>query len=355
MLDGKFPGPYLADFGIMRDGAMTAQAKSRKVERDPAEPRPGPPRPTAAEHLLRTRLKLRHLNLIVALDDHRKLHRAAADLKLTQPAASKMLSEVERIVGVPLFERHARGIVPTVYGEALIRRTRTMLSELGQAGEEIAALSAGQGGTVAIGTVMAPAAEAGVEALRVVRRDMARLQVTVDVETSDVLVERLLASRLDFAIARIPAGIDPTPFDYREAGPEDACLLVRAGHPLAEKAVVTPADLDDQDWVLQPRGSLLRRSLETMLRSHGVPPPARVVNTGSILMAVVMAAKTDAIAPLAIPVAELFLSAGAFRILKLDHPLTVEPFGLITVRGRPLSPPARVMYAAVERHLFGAE
>ncbi|WP_207477035.1 LysR family transcriptional regulator [Arenibaculum pallidiluteum] len=313
-----------------------------------------PPRPAPAERLLRTRLKLRHLNLIVALDDHRKLQRAAEEMNLSQPAASKMLGEIEKIVGVPLFERLARGVEPTPYGEALIRRTRTMLSELGQAGEEIAALSAGQGGTVAIGTVMAPAVDAVVESVRAVRRRMPRLQVSVDIETSDVLVERLLASRLDFAIARIPAGLDPAPLEYREIGPEQACLMVRAEHPLAARSRVSAQDLADQEWVLQPRGSLLRRSLEAMLRRHGLPAPTRVLNTGSILMTLVMAAKTDAIAPLAIPVAELFLKAGAFRILQLDEPLSVEPFGLVTVRGRPLSPPAQVMYAAVEQHLLGA-
>ncbi|WP_246329572.1 LysR family transcriptional regulator [Chthonobacter rhizosphaerae] len=320
----------------------------------------GPPRGVQAtgrgihgERLLRTGLKLRHLNLLVALDDHRKLHRAAMALNLSQPAASKMLGEIEKIVGVPLFERLARGVEPTWYGEALIRRTRTVLAELGQAGEEIAALRAGEGGTVAIGSVMAPAVDAVVSAIQSVRRRLPQLQVSVDVETSDVLAERLLASRLDFAIARIPNGIDPEPFDYREVGPEEACLLVRADHPLAGKDVVSAADLHDREWVLQPRGSLLRRSIEVMMRRHGVPPPTRVVVTGSILMTLVMAGRTDAIAPLAIPVAEMFLSAGSFKILRLEERVTVEPFGLIKVKGRPLSPAAAVLYAAIEEEVFG--
>ncbi|WP_083656406.1 LysR family transcriptional regulator [Mongoliimonas terrestris] len=304
------------------------------------------------ERLLRTGLKLRHLNLLVALDDHRKLHRAAMALNLSQPAASKMLGEIEKIVGVPLFERLARGVEPTWYGEALIRRTRTVLAELGQAGEEIAALRAGEGGTVAVGSVMAPAVETVVSAIQAVRRRLPQLQVSVDVETSDVLAERLLASRLDFAIARIPNGIDPEPFDYREIGPEEACLLVRADHPLASKERVSAGDLHDQEWVLQPRGSLLRRSVEVMMRRHGVPPPTRVVVTGSILMTLVMAAKTDAIAPLAIPVAELFLSAGSFRLLRLEDPVAVEPYGLIKVKGRALSPAASVLYAAIEEEVF---
>ena len=343
-------------FGMAPDRSTSEEASglAEPIDASPPTRRPAARRTTPAERLLRTRLKLRHLNLLVALDDHRKLHRAAVELGLSQPAASKMLGEIETIVGVPLFERLPRGIEPTWYGEALIRRTRTMLSELAQAGEEIAALKAGEGGTVAIGTVMAPAVDAVLEALKTVRARMSRLQVHVDIETSDVLAERLLASRLDFAVARIPAGINPEPFEYRECRAEECCLMVRSDHPLAGKTMVTPADLYDREWVLQPRGSLLRRSLEAILRRHGVPPPDRVLNTGSILMTMVMAAKTDAIAPLAIPVADLFLTSGNFKILKFSEPITVEPFGLVRVKDRPLSPSAQVLYSAIEEELAGA-
>ncbi|WP_334173973.1 LysR substrate-binding domain-containing protein [Pseudoxanthobacter sp.] len=305
------------------------------------------------ERLLRAGLKLRHLQLLVALDDERKLQQAAAALNISQPAASKMLGDIETIVGMPLFVRLARGIEPNIYGEALIRRARAMLAELNQAGEEIAALRAGEGGSVAVGAVMAPAVEALVEAIESVRARLPRVEISAQVETSDVLSEALLASRLDFVIARIPVMADPGPFDYREIGPEDVALVVRASHPLAALKAVTPKDLDHRDWVMQPRGSLLRRALEAMLRRHGVAPPQRVVNTGSFLMTLVMTARTDAIAPMAIPVADLMMEAGNFRRLPLTERLEVEPFGLIRARGRQLSPAAEVLYRAVEARLLG--
>src|SRR4051794_41408294 len=83
---------------------------------------------------LRARLKLRHLQLFMALDEHRNLHRAAANLNLSQPAASKLLSDFEEALGFPLFERHARGIEPNRYGELMIRHARVILSELAVAG-----------------------------------------------------------------------------------------------------------------------------------------------------------------------------------------------------------------------------
>ena len=229
----------------------------------------------AFEHQITSRLKLRHLRLIVALDDHRKLNRAAADLGLTQPAASKMLSEIEKTVGVPLFERLPRGIEPTRYGEALIRRTRLMLSELGQAGDEIAALRSETGGAAAIGALTAPAAELLPDAIRTARARLGRLQVSVDVDSSAVLVTRLLDARLDFAVARVPAGVDAALLTYEEIGVESPALVVRRGHPLAGRRSVAAADLAEVDWVLPTRGSTIRRGVETLLRRHGLPASGR--------------------------------------------------------------------------------
>ena len=79
--------------------------------------------------LLRSRLKTRQLNLLVHLDDERSVMRAAAAAGMTQPAASKLLREIEAALDVKLFERHARGIAPTWYGCAAaisIRRDRVI-------------------------------------------------------------------------------------------------------------------------------------------------------------------------------------------------------------------------------------
>lgn len=301
------------------------------------------------------RLKLRHLRFLVALDDHRKLHRAADEINITQPAASKMLGEIEAALGVTLFERLPRGVEPTGYGEVLIRRARTMLSELAKAQNEIVALRSGTGGAVSIGTVMAPAVEAVHEALSAIRPAQPQLRISVDVETSDELVRGLLASRYDFVVARIPDGIEADDLDYLEAQSEVCALVVRKGHPLAAVRPVHPAELAGRDWVLQPPGSLLRRNVEAMLRRNGLPPPDRVLDTRSTLMTLVAVSKTDAVTAVAEPVARLIAEAvGAFAVLETAEPISVEPYGLIRVRGRPLSPSAELVYEAVRAALFAA-
>jgi DNA-binding transcriptional LysR family regulator len=105
---------------------------------------------------LRARLKTRQLLLLIALDDERNIHRAANELNMTQPAASKQLKDLEDMLGVPLFERLPRGMRPTIFGEAMIRHSRMALTSLSKAHEDIAALKSGLSGQVDVGVILSP-------------------------------------------------------------------------------------------------------------------------------------------------------------------------------------------------------
>src|SRR5215471_9505994 len=107
--------------------------------------------------LLKAGLKLNHLRMIVTIEDHGQISAAAQALAISQPAASRMLSEMESIVKMPLYERVARGVVLTAFGSALAKRARKILLELREASREIGELKTGKGGSVNIGAVTAPA------------------------------------------------------------------------------------------------------------------------------------------------------------------------------------------------------
>ena len=87
----------------------------------------------------------------------------------------------------------------------------------------------GKGGTVFLGAVTAPAIELAVPAIRRIRKNFPRIEISMQVETSAVLARELLASRHDFIIARIPDDLNPRLFDARVIGIEKACLIVRRG------------------------------------------------------------------------------------------------------------------------------
>jgi DNA-binding transcriptional LysR family regulator len=95
------------------------------------------------EGLLRSSLKVSHMRMIVAIEDSGQISAAAHMLNITQPAASRMIAEMEDILGVPLCRRLPRGVELTPFGTALARRARTMLLELREVDREISDLRSG--------------------------------------------------------------------------------------------------------------------------------------------------------------------------------------------------------------------
>jgi DNA-binding transcriptional LysR family regulator len=305
--------------------------------------------------LVRGGLKIAHLRMIAALDDLGQVSAAASVLNISQPAASRMIAEIEALVGAAVCERLPRGVALTPYGRALSRRARSVLLELREVDREIADLKSGRGGSVFLGAVTAPAIDLVIPAIKVVRQAAPNVEINMQIETSAVLAGELLASRHDFIIARIPDDLNPRLFEARVIGVERACLIVRRGHPLIGRGTVRLDELHAFDWVLQPSGSLLRRTLEGIFVSHNAPLPERVLNTSSLLLSLVMVAQSDAIAAVSVEVAN-FLRTGAdlggsIEILPLEIDIVVQPYSLITVRNRSLSPAAQLLYDQIRNQI----
>ena len=299
-------------------------------------------------NLLRSGLKLSHLRMIVAIEEHKQVSAAADALNISQPAASRMLTEMEMILKAQLCERISRGVALTTFGRAFARRARTILLELREVDRELSALKSGTGGSVFLGSVTAPAISLAVPAIQQVSAAYPGIEVNVRVETSNVLARELLAARQDFIIARVPDDLNPRLFNVTEIGIEKACLIVRKGHPLTEKPVVGLADLPRYDWVFQPAGTLLRRRIEELFIAAGVPLPATVVNTSSILLTTAIVCGSNAIAPVARDmanfVADVGAQAGEIVILNTDFEIDIKPYSLISVKGRALPPSAKLLY-----------
>lgn len=298
--------------------------------------------------IFRLGLKMSHLQLILAIEEHGQISAAADSLSISQPAASRMLSEVETIVKAPLCARVARGVELTQYGRALARRARTIFLELRETTREINELKTGSGGSVSLGSVTGPALNLAVPAIRQVSTAYPGIEINIQVENSNVLVRELLAARHDFVIGRIPDDMDPRQFNLIEIGEEDVCLIVRAGHPLLDKGIISSADLPGYDWVFQPSGTLLRRAVEDSFLSAGTPLPATIINTSSTILTVSIVHHTNAIAPVARDVATLIAGsgsqAGEIRVLPTDFNIKIRPYSLITARGRALPPSAKLLY-----------
>ncbi|CAN5477530.1 LysR family transcriptional regulator [soil metagenome] len=303
---------------------------------------------TSTHWFLRARLKTRQLLLLVTLAEEGNIHRAAQVLAMTQPAASKLLKDLEDALEVPLFERLPRGMRPTWYGETMIRHARVALGSLNQAHDELQALKAGSFGQVRVGAITSPGLALLPPAVAAVKREQPNLRVSLEIETSPVLLERLEQGRLDILVARLFEEHDKSQLRYQALTQELVCAVVRPGHPMLGTADLALSDVVDASWIVPPAGSVLRHRFELMFQEGGLAPPGNTVETAALLFITSMLQRSDMIAVLAADVARYYAAHGIVALLPLDMPCHMDNFGIITRSDRLLSPAAKVMMKALK-------
>lgn len=297
---------------------------------------------------IRARLKTRQLLLLVALAEEGNIHRAAQVLNMTQPAASKLLKDLEDVLEVPLFERLPRGMRPTWYGETMIRHARVALASLNQAHDELTALKAGRFGQVSVGAITSPGLVLLPPAVALVKQEHPSLNITLQIETSDVLMERLSHGKLDMIVARLFAQHDKTDLRYEVLAEEPVSAITRPGHPLLNVSQLGLRDVVSAGWILPPTGSVLRHRFELMFQEESLEPPVNMVETSALLFITKMLQQSDMIAVVASDVARYYASHGIVSILPIDLPCHMDSFGLITRTDKLLSPAAKVMLKALK-------
>lgn len=302
----------------------------------------------SSHRYLRSRLKTRHLLLLTALADEGNVHRAAQALAMTQPAASKMLRELEQMLEVQLFERLPRGVQPTEYGKALIRHARLVIESLDQAHDELAGLKEGQAGHVRVGAITSPAVRLLPDVIATLKREAPMLDVTVEVESSNVLLERLAQDRLDLVIGRLSEEHDKLSLNYEPLTFEPVNAVVRPGHPLLRQTSLTLDLLEPATWIVPPLGSVLRHRFELMFQRASVRPPTRVVETSAPLFVTRLLECSDMLAVLAADVAQYYAGHGMVVILPLPVPCQMDDYGIITRNDRLPSPATAKLYAALK-------
>lgn len=296
---------------------------------------------------IRARLKTRQLLLLVAVAEEGNIHRAALVLNMSQPAASKLLKDLEDVLEVSLFDRLPRGMRPTWYGETMIRHARVALASLNQAHNELEAAKSGQFGQVSIGAITSPALMVLPEAVQRVKAEHPDLRVSVQIETSDVLIEKLNQNKLDILVARLFAQHDKSDLRYEVLTDEPISLVARPGHPLLQANNLKLTHLADAGWIVPPAGSVLRHRFELMFQEVGLRAPVNLIETGALLFTSKMLQKSDMLSVLSTDVASYYASHDLMCILPIDLPCQMEAFGIITRRDRLLSPAAEVMLRAI--------
>lgn len=287
------------------------------------------------------RLKPVQLRLLAHLGEASALGEAASRIGIAQPAASRLLAEMEALLGLSLHERQGRGLRLTHVGAALARRAARIEMELFDAAQEVAEAATGRAGIVRVGSVTGPALSLILPTLTAMQRSFPDFRAEVTVATSINLCDMLREGRLDFALARVPSG--ETQLKATLMASEPLSLVVRRGHPLLVRPEITVEDLLQYDWVMGDDETLLTQTVMARLAEIGMPVPNRRISTSSFLFTLALLNQTDAIAPLATPVVDSLSGNPSvpFVSLPVDLGLTVAPFSLVTRIGSQLTPSAQ--------------
>ena len=300
-----------------------------------------------SDRFVRSHLKTRHLVLLVELGRHGSIMHAAQAANLTQPAASKLLAELEHALGVQLFERLPRGVAPTWYGQVLIRRAGAALAEMDAAHQEVMELLSGLRGRVDVGCVLTPAAGLVPEAVNLLKSRQPRVLVSITVDTSKLLVQRLRAGELDVVVGRILDTEAASELAFEPITDEPHSLIVRAGHPLAGRTDLSLEELAQAGWIMPPTGSILRDRLTAMFLSQGLEPPAETVETLALPVMTNLLIGSDMIVALPRELVQPYLQTGLLCVLPFELGLRMDLYGIITRRQHQLSPGAEAMLATL--------
>lgn len=299
--------------------------------------------------LLDGRLKLRHLSLVDALSRQGSVVGAAAELHLTQPAATRSLQELEDILGVTLYERRPRGVTPTVFGEAFTGHARAVLAQLAQAGRHVTELADADRGTVIVGTHLAGSNVLLPRAIAELKKARPYLTVVVREASPEALLLELEAGRIDFVVGRLTAPSDERTVRHKLYD-ESVELVVGAAHPLAGRAGLRLTDLADLPWILPGAETALRREIEEFFARHGMPLPMNRVETTSFLTVRQLLLETDVVAVL-----PGLITRDDSRIVRLG--VSLEPIGhsvgLTLSAARPLGPSVQALIHSLEETAAG--
>jgi DNA-binding transcriptional LysR family regulator len=304
---------------------------------------------TQIDRVLRSNLKLRHLQLLVALDQFRHLGRAAEFLSLTQPAVSKSLVEIERLLELDLFVRSTRGTEPTAYGATVVRFARSVLADFARTRDEIAAVASGAAGRVSVGAMVV--ATPGLLSRAVALLKARSAQTTVLVEEGDLtrLLPRLRVGELDLFVGRLEPGYAAPDLVTEALYDEAMAIVARPDHGLAAARKPGWAELAQQPWVMPPPWASSRIKLNQMFYKHGLVPPANIVETASFLVTLSFLRDHGALAFVAQSVARHLEREGLAKALRVKVDIELPPVGLITLRQRLRTPACEQLMDCLRR------
>ncbi len=280
-----------------------------------------------------SRLHLKQLRLLIALAEHGSLLKAAQQVALTQPGASKALQEIETTLGAQLFVRTNRGLEATDLGHCVIRYARLIQTDLAHLREDMIGIMQGHGGRLALGVIMG-AVPLLTDALSRLLEKRPALSVEIVEDTSARLLRLLDQGRLDMAICRTSISQQPDLYDSLNIHNEKLAVVANIHHPLAQQQSLQLADLADSRWVVYSANMPMRLLLEREFHDANLRFPLHLLETTSAFTTLSLLQRNPRfVALMSVDVAQFCTRFGMTTILPLTLQSRSEPYQLVTRHG----------------------
>jgi len=273
------------------------------------------------------RLKLRHLEVLLAIAEHGGLTAAAAALDSSQPAVSQQLAEIEDALGVALYAR-GRHIRPTVYLPAVLRYARRALNDTRQLGGELRALAEGAGSLLRVGTMLTTGSRLLPEAILGLERLACGVRLEVVEDIAAGLWARFDRRELDLIVGRLDERAF-APVVRSEALYQDVhCVVAGNGHPLLQKKRVSWRDAAAYPWILPPSGTALRRAIDATFLDQRLAPPAPWIESASPFVNLGLLERSHGLNVVSHSAAARYAGWRALSALPLQLKYDVGPIGM---------------------------
>ncbi len=294
-----------------------------------------------------TRLKLKQLRLLVAIAEHSSILRASEEIFISQPAATKLLKDLETDFNVLLFNRTNRGVVPTVFGDALVRHGKLILAQISHAAQELDDLNEGLGGRVVVGTLLTASAQLLPQVIRYLQEKRPNVSIVVRDGTNDFLMPLLHTGDLDMVVGRLAE------YRYREELTqeilyhEEIVVVCRKEHSLVARKNVPLEELVQNNWILPPTQTTLRRQIDKEFFDRGLPTPSNPVECVSFLTNRSILLETDMIGVFPLHVVQREITNGELAVVNCKLNITKSPVGVSYRNEDALSPAATAFLAQI--------
>ena len=293
------------------------------------------------------RIKLRHLNCLVAVAEFGNFVKAADALAVTQPAVTKTILELEAIVGQPLVLRRRHGLALTAAGQVLVLYAGSSLRTIREGLDSISRTEAPQAPVIMIGALPNVAITLLPMAIAVFEAQVSRARITVRTGSNAQLIAALRQGELDVVIGRMAESSDMRGLSFEHIFTEDLVFTVRPGHPLLRARTVTPRSLTEYRLVLPDEGTRIRKAADNFFVSSGLNLPENVIQTIDVSFGRSYMLQSDAVWCTPQGVVARDLQAGVLHRLALDTRSTSGPVGISMRADKPASEALQLLINAL--------